>query len=311
MIFANDALVHATQNIGPDNTCSVVAEDVRRAPTLPTEVCERMIDHVAEHAPNPFIDCLYKTAKALMTLRACALTCRAWRPRSQLHLFQILRVDCSPSSPGGIDEITALLNGNSAIRLRIVALIAKGETAHLPSSLHVIPLKLPKYTITVHELRMGSGRFYPPRGIYPSMRQFKSVTKLTLSDITFHSLADLRQTVASFLAVKHFRLILPRWSDLDPSHRVPTSYPLCKARLYDLQIVAERAWLIDSRSTYLVEWFSRSGLVSDLHVLHTHTMMILNTKMLAAVTSIIETAKNTLRAVSLDFGPEVELGAGE
>ena len=58
---------------------------------LPIEVCERIIDCIPypDYIPlsweSPSFDLIYESTRAL---RASALVCRSWVPRSQQHLFR-------------------------------------------------------------------------------------------------------------------------------------------------------------------------------------------------------------------------------
>ena len=163
----------------------------------------------------------------------------------------------------------------------------------------------------MHDLRIGFGRVDPPSGIFPSLRHFSSVTRLTLNYVSFHSITDIRRTISSLAALNYLSLSRLRWSIVEPPQRIPTGFPPSNVRLSTLQIVAEgRAWLLDSRSVYLIEWFGRSGVASRLRFLFAWAMMILDTRMLAAVVSIIDAAKETLEEIGPEFGPEVPFGSG-
>jgi len=76
---------HPTQVIGglqtPKSSSSIlqVKATSTRRPRLPTETCEHIIDFCA------YDSWLYCRPQ---TLRACALTCRAWLPRSRFHLYR-------------------------------------------------------------------------------------------------------------------------------------------------------------------------------------------------------------------------------
>lgn len=62
----------------------------RRGLHVPIEVCERIIDFVDSKGRRLNI---YVAKDRRHTLAACALTCRAWRPLSQFHLFNAVFVD--------------------------------------------------------------------------------------------------------------------------------------------------------------------------------------------------------------------------
>lgn len=81
--------------------------EARRDLHVPVEVCERIIDFVdsksnfgiardrcwsviTSHDPTPNPD---MTKDRRRTLVACALTCRAWRSRSQFHLLRVVIID--------------------------------------------------------------------------------------------------------------------------------------------------------------------------------------------------------------------------
>lgn len=56
---------------------------MQSSPLLPTEICEIIIDVV-----RPDCDHWFTYPEQSPTLLACALTCRAWRPRAQLNLWK-------------------------------------------------------------------------------------------------------------------------------------------------------------------------------------------------------------------------------
>lgn len=64
---------------------------------LPIEVCERIIDECSDF---DWIDCPN-------TLRACALTCSQWLPRSQYNLYHELGLEDSEAAGSIVDTFTA------------------------------------------------------------------------------------------------------------------------------------------------------------------------------------------------------------
>lgn len=219
---------------------------------LPTEVCERIMDFVAEPPPNENYYIRYHFTWALQTLGACALTCRAWKYRAQLYLFHVIRIDCSLRPNGGINEIVALLNGNAALRFRVRLLVAKGGRRDEPSTLHLLPLKLPQDMYGLSTLPIRDDRLHCPAGIFPALRQFTSITELSLSNVTFDSVTDVRRMISSFSALEYLRLRHLNWFQEQPANHLPRLYPPCCIRLSRLYISAGRVWLLDSRSVYLI-----------------------------------------------------------
>ncbi|EKM49873.1 uncharacterized protein PHACADRAFT_214387 [Phanerochaete carnosa HHB-10118-sp] len=75
----------------------------------------------------------------------------------------------------------------------------------------------------------------------------------------------------------------------------------------DLSIWAERDWLLDRRSAYLVTWIARSGMANTLQAIHFEWMTILNEPLLMAVASVIEASSGTLRGILVRAGPDISL----
>ena len=111
----------------PDgHALSMPAETTRRTVTLPTEICERIIDIIGQpviHADYDF----WRHPDVSRTLHACTLTCRAWKYRAQLHLFRALRVDCSGEEADGIEAFTSFLRHNNSLRARLEKVNATGD----------------------------------------------------------------------------------------------------------------------------------------------------------------------------------------
>lgn len=286
----------------PDgHTPSMSAETKRRTITLPTKICEQIIDHIGQRIPLADNN-LWRHPDASQTLRACALTCRAWKYRAQLHLFCALRIDCSCETADGIEASISFLQQNNSLREHLEVLIATGSGQNEPSKLHLIPLQLPASVRIdgVQELRIGRGRLYLPSVSRPAWRQFTSVTHLTLSLVVLDSLADLRCIIASFTALKALVLRNLRWfnRDLHILRPVPISpfYPPCKVRVQVLTIEAHPTWLEDRRSLYFVRWLGQSGITSLLRKLYIENVVNLFESS-AVWTTVIEAVKSTLEAL--------------
>ena len=190
------------------------------------------------------------------------------KPRAHFHLPSTILIDCTTRTQGLSGEVTSLsinnLNPHHARQrhVSIDVLLAQGDHADKPSRFHLLPWKLSKpYIHMFWNLTIMRGTFDPPAGTFPAWRQFASITvitTLTLADITFSSLPDLRRIISSFLALDTLRIRYISWTESDPSYHVPTSYPPCKVRPFRIYVAANRTWLNDSRSAYLVEWIGNS-----------------------------------------------------
>ena len=276
------------------------------APRLPVEVSERIIDWVAALPPAEWYHTLYNDTQALETLRACALTCRAWTPRAQLHMFRALRIKCTPNVPGDINDFRSLLARVPALATSVSTVVAI-SAAYRPSTLHTIPLLLPQLVPRLSYLRLAYGLFYPPPGVFPSMRRFISVTRLMLWEVTFHSVHDLRRTVNAFRALQTLEISYISWHEsLSPTNTLyqALSYPASAVRLRDVLIIAGNTWLRDPRSVQFVLWLAKSGALSSLTALRLDSAMILDAGMLAAVEMAIYAAAGAVEEMLLTVGPE-------
>lgn len=279
--------------------------DNYRGTSLPVEVCERIIDIVAEQSHFVHPGSAYRYADALNTLRACALTCRAWAFRSQMHLFRMLRIYCAPGKDGGVEDIIKLIEARPALLSRIEFVTARGDGESTDTTLHLLPLKLPGHINGVQKLRMGYGRFCPHHGVFPAMRQFTSVSQLTLSSITFLSQADLRQTLNSFVALEDLRLFFLHWRYPDEHHKFTDGFPPSHLRLKKLAISSTNSWTQDLRSVHFIRWLGISGVSTRLQLLNTELMIITDSEMLAATKTLVQASRDTAQEIHIGFGHDV------
>ena len=279
----------------------------KRIPRLPTEVCERVIDWVA--AAPPFGEMYfrpYHDDDALNTLRACALTCKAWTPRTRLHLFRVLRVRCSPTADGNVEDFAALLINNPALRSFTHTIMAKAVPDEL-STLHVVPIKLPRMMSSLERLRVEEGLFYPAPGMFPSLKLLTSVTIVSFHNVEFCSVHDLRRIIGALRGLKTLYLFDPKWQNtttLRGALIVQPSSPT-SVRLHQLQISADRTWLSDPRSAQFMQWLGCSRILSSVTTLFTELLMVLNEAMLDAMELMIEASSQTVEEVQLNFCHDV------
>ena len=258
---------------------------------------------------------LYETIDALKTLRACALTCRAWTPRTQLHMFRILCIRCSPNTRGDINNFRSLLARAPALTSLVTTVVAKASKGE-NSTLHTIPIILPPLLARLTFLRLSGGLFYPALRTFPAMRRFTSVTKLSLFGVTFCSPQDLRRTVDSFKALLILEIVNIAWQprpSSSPSSDIPTPrfyYARSALQLKELSITSDRAWLVDPRSVQALEWLPRSSILSSLTALYLGSTMILDARLLAVVELALKASARSVEHVDLCFGPEVEFSRG-
>lgn len=279
----------------------------QRVPALPTEVCERIIDFVAQE--DAFVSrwMLWKQ-DVCDTLLACALTCRAWAPRAQLHLFRFLGVHCAPRDRRSPEAFAALVGRHGALRTYVESLsVYLGDDA-TASTWRALAVRAPHMLPRLRHFRLARGTLYPAPGhaFEMSLRQFVSVRRLSLWAVTFYSVADLRRAVSAIHGLQNLVISWLAWHT-PPPPALPTRFPPCRARIADLRIDAQAAWLADPRSAYVVNWLARSGAASSLHTIGFSQMMILDQTMLASVAAVIDASRNTLRMVYLSLSSSVDV----
>ena len=73
-------------------------------PALPTEVWEQVIDWLVVGYTHELGQTYQKNIDLRRDLSSCALVCRAWRVRAQMHLFAFLRI-----TGNGLSQYEALI----------------------------------------------------------------------------------------------------------------------------------------------------------------------------------------------------------
>lgn len=242
----------------------------------------------------------------LGTLRACSLTCRAWTPRSQFHIYRIVGISCSACDNLNVESFVSLLDRHGALRTYITAVIGKAGLDDNPT-LHILPLKLPRLLTHLRHLRLANGIFYPPPGAVfdVSMRQFSTVAELSLDRVTFHSVHDMRRIVSALRSLSKLELWFPSWRTTPPTVVSSPSRSRMPARLVKLCIHADSDWMWDYRSVYFVEWLANSGALTSLRQLNLGGMMICNEAMFRVVEIVLRVAKESLKYLGLSCSPEV------
>ena len=288
----------------------------RSSPQLPIEICERIIDWIAA-APQEEYDSLFgipfEDLNAWETLRACALTCRAWTPRARLHMqVPTVRIKCSPGADGDIDDFKSLLTRVPTLASFVRAVIAE-PIVDRPSTFHTIPLVLPQLLSGLHLLQLTNGPFHPAPRTVPRMRRLTSLYILILQKVSFHSPNDLRRIINAFGELQRLEILDPSWRSSSLTDDTPSRVlhcPRSAIRLGTLQIGAQSAWLLDNRSVKFVEWLGASRILSSLENLFLERMMILDPKMLASVDIVLRNIVNSVLVLQLMFGPEVDITSG-
>ncbi|KIP01589.1 hypothetical protein PHLGIDRAFT_345496 [Phlebiopsis gigantea 11061_1 CR5-6] len=274
--------------------------------TLPTEICERIIDFVAEEVQYAARISMWED-EVFNTLQACALTCRAWTPRSQLHLFRFLGVDCSYKTKHPLADFYEFMDRHKPLQAYVEALLARADDYKM-SAMHILPIRMPRLLPQLAHLQLIKGVLYVPSGPFfqVSMRQFTMVRELVLYKIAFYSVQDLRRVAGAMQNLRSLSVTCVSWHR--PSTKPPpTSYLPTRVRLTTLRIDSEAEWAQDPRSVYFVEWLVRSGMSTSLVALYLGCLMIQDYSMFVAVEAVLRGCCQTIQEVGLSWSPNLDV----
>lgn len=175
-------------------------------------------------------------------------------------------------------------------------------------ALHTVALHAPRLGIDLDYLRLCNGAFYGPSAIFVAMKSFKSVTRLYLSEVKFSSVHDLRKLVSGFEGLKDLVLRDLRWTPGAIPVQLSVSFrALRQPRLTMLRVACQRDWILDPRSVSFIRWLANSRVSSSVDHLDLYHLTVLDHAMLAAIEDLICASSITLRALFVQFGPEVSL----
>ncbi|KAL4248935.1 hypothetical protein ABKN59_007430 [Abortiporus biennis] len=241
---------------------------VRQDIQLPIEIWECIIDQLSSSLLAPEFTTVHRYdfhRHHLRPLRACALTCRSWLPRSRYHLFhhvifrdaeQFLQFErACLLSPGLTRSTTLLTLAFHDAESRGVASHSGHHTTNSPSqkpgrssssqvgignvipslqnSYHSILRKVPKLFPNVHTLEMAglaeSGWELILHQAFPILlaRSFIQITSLRLSSVIFNTINELRRFLSVFPNVRDLRL---NFVEVHYPVQYPMSYPIRSPR---------------------------------------------------------------------------------
>ncbi|KAH9949039.1 hypothetical protein B0H21DRAFT_657676, partial [Amylocystis lapponica] len=154
------------------------------------------------------IDCLRRDPKALCN---CALTCRAWLPRSRHNLFHTLSINsfAALEALASISRMPRILPHFNVVH----ELSLHSAPVHTPF-VHLLPLLFPQVLQTAKVLKIlftdwSAFPSHPGTRFHRSM--FPSLTKLDLTHCTFGSLNELFHLIYAFPSLSHLSLSFVTW----------------------------------------------------------------------------------------------------
>ncbi|KAI0785977.1 hypothetical protein C8Q75DRAFT_773668 [Abortiporus biennis] len=253
------------------------------APTLPTEVCEQVMDKIAEDLLQTNI---YFRDVNFSQLTSCALVCRAWLPRSRYHMYRFIRI----KSPEDLSMFRAITQQSSCASLRFLGIYPSefphpsgkhNETSPLNSSwISSIPIQI---SSAIRQLEVLSISNVDMRNTHPKFNAALSVARTTeiieLCQLTFASFTGLIRTVSSFQKLRTLVLVgicispLTTTGYSDNRHRQKPYDPFSRSLvpvLSDLMVVRIDPVVTNQLLTWLKDAFflyELKRLVLDAHCL--------------------------------------------
>lgn len=150
---------------------------------LPLEICELILDACG---------CEFYIRLRYDTLRACALTCKPWHPRSRYNLLH--RV--SFRRPQQVDRFLSTITANPALADLVQELHVTPADAHHHG---FFPIANPQLVTKLRRVRQLALRQFDwdtfPPIYHVFVGKYNTVRSLEISNIVFHSPRDLVQLV--------------------------------------------------------------------------------------------------------------------
>ncbi|KAH9841043.1 uncharacterized protein C8Q71DRAFT_435459 [Rhodofomes roseus] len=228
------------------------------APRLPTEICGRIIDHVAAGlnlhytslAGNP----------ALLALQSCALVCRDWYFHTWYHLRQRVHL----RDRNDVRSLSRTLHERPRLRGVVQQVVISGHTPrqrslmqHLGTFAAMLAGKLPELSrISIEDAEWPVGLMRVEDFGY--LAAFHFVHTLAIANVTVSSIAQLARLISALPAMRYLHCINVACSQKHPVSTV--SLPLNCAILEVLEV----QWVAPAVEDLLV----RISQASRLHTLY-------------------------------------------
>lgn len=248
---------------------------------LPLELVDHVIDHLQHDR---------------CSLLACALTGRAWLPRSRYYLFRV--VDVSADSR----------------RLDALALLAQSPSAFLLKLVQHLDIDAQQYTSSIQEvLQMFTGTILhavrltirnvayaganEPRELFMRLPVFTSVTTLIVHSSMIKSFSLLCRLVSAFPHLSVLSLHRVYVATLDqPTNPTDQSPIVCSIRLTMLSVFAMQA----QEMNHLLTWITESPITHPIRDLVLWRDCYKGNLQKSLVINLLQTTGSTLESLALD-----------
>ena len=134
------------------------------------------------------------------------------------------------------------------------------------------------------------------------MRQFASVTTLSLDSMRLESVRDLCRVISVLQGLKTLDTFDLTWMNPAPTASATGLVLPARTRLSLLNfMVASPEHMSDPRTAYLLRWMGRSGVLSSLKEADLSMMPLVEESTLPHYLPLLEASKSTLEVLFLSF----------
>jgi len=233
---------------------------------LPIEICEQVIDECANNAyTNSDWHDWWQEYRREPTLLACALTCKAWLPRSLIHLYHSIFLYGDDQTRNMVQWLSERYDDYGRLDI--------APPFYLVPRL-LDPLKqiiLGIQTVEISPFRRRSVEASTLLGastndsFLRSYTCFRSTHTLNLSNIRFDTFSYFARLMLCFRALRHLDLLSVRVNKLD-------RHPPRIAKLKQLSLHTLIVYHSNELSLiHLADWLRQAGALSQLELLSFHS----------------------------------------
>jgi len=167
-----------------------MSNSIEDSSTFPVEIYERIIDRIPYHdlrdSPIDFQDVSFEYA----LLCACALTCRAWVPRSRVNLYRSISIKDSAT----VKSLCASLNLRPQNGNFVQLVQVRNGTALSQIALH-FPRRMKNIQV-MEFVKLELTKIHPT--LFFNLSKFKSITQLGFKDVAFDGFSEYTKFVTAF-----------------------------------------------------------------------------------------------------------------
>lgn len=247
-----------------------MTENHTPVPQLPVEILERIIDYVHEF----WYDTREFTKPQYSTWKACALTCRAMRPRSQNWLFRRIWLQSKYQAK----NLKPILKENRLIAKNVEVLVlhetSDGEGATNNGWISWVPLMCAPLMVNLQELELcGDVLTNSHPQFLHAITTFRSIIRLRLRRVRFSRFEQCTDLIRAFPNLRLLDLVDISWNP-DPIHLqlAHDAEQTSSGTRRQIRIVHFSLWSDLSEENQICQWLLNAKTVQCLRTFSSHCL---------------------------------------